>query len=616
MTMMDPRLSGLDAMRAAAQRFVTVGLIAHVPIIAGAAVATGNDPLLFGGVAAGLAALAIVLGGATPLAAAPTTAFSRALSAVALAGQVAVLVGGVAGSPWQLDAHMYFFAMLAVLISLLDARAWLLAAAAVALHHLGLNAVVPELLYPGGSDLGRVLLHALVLAVMTVAAMAIIARVTALFAEAEQAAAAAAAAARARAEAAEETRRQADERAAAERREVAERLNAEIGAVVAAAGGGDFSARVTARFDDPTLQALADQTNRLVETAAAGIDAAKTTLNAIAAGDLDARMHGSFQGAFAELQRNLNATGDTLADLMRATRDGAAKVLLKAREIQADSEVLAGEAECQASSLEQTAATMEQMSATIRANAEHAAGATELAGQAQERARRGQDIVAQAVTAMGEIEASSSKITDIIGVIDGIAFQTNLLALNAAVEAARAGEAGKGFAVVASEVRSLSQRSAEAARDIKALIVESSEKVADGSRHVGAAGSSLEEILQSVAQVAQTVDEISSASREQSSGISEISAAISKMDESTQKNAALAERSASAARELTAAASAMSGGEETAEAPLPGGAAERAADADWMAVAAPAPEDVAPPPPAPASTRAATGGDPDDWAHF
>ena len=211
---------------------------------------------------------------------------------------------------------------------------------------------------------------------------------------------------------------------------------------------------------------------------------------------------------------------------------------------------LSSRTENQASSLQQTAASMEELTSTVKQNADSARQANQLAVSASEVAVRGGDVVGQVVDTMGSINASSKKIVDIIGVIDGIAFQTNILALNAAVEAARAGEQGRGFAVVASEVRSLAQRSASAAKEIKLLIDDSVNKVGAGSEQVAEAGRTMQEIVASVRRVTDIMGEIMSATHEQTSGIEQINQAISQMDQATQQNAALVEQAAAAAGSL------------------------------------------------------------------
>ncbi len=265
--------------------------------------------------------------------------------------------------------------------------------------------------------------------------------------------------------------------------------------------------------------------------------------------------------------------GDEIGALLRAVagmRDALRKVVGQVRgstdSIQhAAGEVAQGNAdlsrrtETAAASLQQTASSIEQLSGTVRQTADSARTANQLAASASSVAARGGEVVSQVVATMDEINASSKKIADIIGVIDGIAFQTNILALNAAVEAARAGEQGRGFAVVAGEVRSLAQRSAEAAREIKTLIGASVERVETGARLVGEAGSTMSEIVGSVQRVTDIIGEISAAAQEQSGGIGSVSAAVVQLDQATQQNAALVEESAAAAASLREQARQLAG---------------------------------------------------------
>jgi methyl-accepting chemotaxis protein len=239
-----------------------------------------------------------------------------------------------------------------------------------------------------------------------------------------------------------------------------------------------------------------------------------------------------------------------LIEVVGQVQQGSEVVSNAAQEIAKGNDDLSQRTQEQASSLEETAASMEEMTSIVKQNAENASHASQLAGGAREQAERGSQVVTQAVTAMGEISASSRKIADIVGLIDEIAFQTNLLSLNAAVEAARAGEQGRGFAVVASEVRNLSQRSAAAAREIKALINESVERVQTGSALVDQSGTALAGIVESVKKVTDIVAEIAAASQEQSAGIDQVNRAVMQMDEVTQQNAALVEEAAAAAREM------------------------------------------------------------------
>ncbi|MDR3423587.1 MAG: methyl-accepting chemotaxis protein [Alphaproteobacteria bacterium] len=281
-----------------------------------------------------------------------------------------------------------------------------------------------------------------------------------------------------------------------------------------------------------------------------GMNEAVKVLTGVAAGNLTEKMTLDYKGTFADIKKAVNATVDRLYDMVKNIIVAAQSVNSAASEIASGSTDLSQRTEEQASSLEETAASMEEITGTVKQNSSNAANANELSGKANQVASDGGKVVEDAVSAMGSIEKSSQKISDIIGVIDEIAFQTNLLALNAAVEAARAGDAGKGFAVVASEVRSLAGRSASASKEIKTLINESAQQVRTGATLVNQAGDTLKNIVSSVKQVSTIVSEIARASQEQANGIDEINTAITQMDEVTQQNAALVEENTAAAQSM------------------------------------------------------------------
>jgi len=267
-------------------------------------------------------------------------------------------------------------------------------------------------------------------------------------------------------------------------------------------------------------------------------------------GDLTRRLDASGQDELAQIAHGFNQFADKIAAVLLRIRGAADSVRVATSEIASGNQDLSGRTEGQASSLEQTAAAMEELTATVQQNAANAQQANRLAQEASQVASAGGAAVQQVVQTMSGIHGSSRKIEDIISVIDGIAFQTNILALNAAVEAARAGEQGRGFAVVATEVRQLAQRSATAAKEIKALIDESVGQVDAGSRLVQDAGQTMQQVEQSIRRVSAIVAEISNASQEQSTGIAEIGDAVSQMDQATQQNAALVEQAAAAAQSL------------------------------------------------------------------
>ena len=270
----------------------------------------------------------------------------------------------------------------------------------------------------------------------------------------------------------------------------------------------------------------------------------------VAAGDLSSEVAISGRDETAQLLRSLKEMNGNLANIVSEVRHGTSAITIAATEIASGNRDLSERTEEQASSLEETAASMEEITATVQKNADNAQHANQLAGEASGVAAKGGEMVGAVVQTMQAIEESSHKIVDIIGVIDGIAFQTNILALNAAVEAARAGEQGRGFAVVASEVRSLAQRSATAAREIKELINDSVGKINAGTSLVGGAGETMQEIVASIRKVAAIMDDITDANREQSAGIDEVNKAVVQMDSVTQQNAALVEQAAAAAESM------------------------------------------------------------------
>ena len=332
-------------------------------------------------------------------------------------------------------------------------------------------------------------------------------------------------------------------------------INDEIKRLATAAAAGDFTQRGDEAHFQYNFREMVAGLNRLMEVTDGNLAELSSLLQAIARGDLTARMEGDFHGVFARMRDDANATVAQLTSIISRIQAAADSISLAAGEIASGNADLSRRTEQQAANLEETAASMEELTSTVRQNAEHARQANQLAIGAHGVASQGGQVVGQVVTTMSAIEASSKKIADIISVIDGIAFQTNILALNAAVEAARAGEQGRGFAVVASEVRSLAQRSAGAAKEIKTLIDDSVEKVSEGSALVNQAGSTMGEIVTSVQRVTDIMAEISAASQEQSSGIEQVNQTVTQMDETTQQNAALVEEATAAARSMEEQAS-------------------------------------------------------------
>ncbi len=328
------------------------------------------------------------------------------------------------------------------------------------------------------------------------------------------------------------------------------KVEQEVAEIVDAASMGILTMRIGTEDKQGFFSSLSVGINNLLGTTQQALDTTSEVLNLVARGDLTRTIDGDYAGIFGQLKDDTNATVERLREVVGRIKDTSDAINIASKEIAAGNQDLSSRTEEQASSLEETASSMEELNATVKQNAENARQANELAHSSNEIASRGGEMVKRVVSTMGDIQDSSRKIADIIGVIDSIAFQTNILALNAAVEAARAGEQGRGFAVVATEVRNLAQRSATAAKEIKALIAESVDKVEGGAKLVQQAGSTMDEVVNSFQRVAALVGDITAASREQSSGIEQVTQAVSQMDEVTQQNAALVEEAAAAAESL------------------------------------------------------------------
>ncbi|MEC9346507.1 MAG: methyl-accepting chemotaxis protein [Pseudomonadota bacterium] len=327
--------------------------------------------------------------------------------------------------------------------------------------------------------------------------------------------------------------------------------------VVEQAAAGDFSARIDLEGKREFILAMGQAINGLCEKVERAMDDVSDMLSSLANGDLTRRIENSYHGVLERVRTDANTTAERLAQIVADVQQAATELSHTAAEISSGSMDLSRRTEQQAASLEETAASMEELAATVRANAKNARKASELSGAARSQAAEGGRVVTEAVAAMNPIEESAKKISDIIGIVGEIAFQTNLLALNAAVEAARAGEAGKGFAVVASEVRTLAERTSEAAKDIKGLISTSNGHVQNGVKLVQQTGEALKMMLKSTEEAASVVLEIASASDEQSNGIAEVNTAVTHMDEMTQQNSAMVEQNTAAAKSLEEQAAAL-----------------------------------------------------------
>ena len=298
------------------------------------------------------------------------------------------------------------------------------------------------------------------------------------------------------------------------------------------------------------LEAREKEASEQVESISESVTNFSGVFDAMARGDLSRRMRGEFDPSFSTLKVSANTMADRLAEIVTQADAVSTNISSSVKRIATGGQDLSDRTEQQAATLEETSASMEQLTATVKGNAENAQQASRLASEAREVAVKGGEIVTETVEAMKQIDGSSQKISDIMGIIDDIAFQTNLLALNAAVEAARAGDAGKGFAVVATEVRSLAQRSAESSKEIQALIAESGSHVRSGVDLVSRTGEALEAILSSIRNTADIVSEIATASSEQAQGLDEVHSAVAQMDHMTQHNAAMVQEFASAAASM------------------------------------------------------------------
>jgi methyl-accepting chemotaxis protein len=331
-------------------------------------------------------------------------------------------------------------------------------------------------------------------------------------------------------------------------------LQGKISEVVTAGVAGDLTRRIDAQFDDRELTSLAEGVNRLMDTMDRGVTETGKVLAAMAQTDLTHRVTGAYQGAFARLKNDTNAVADRLSEIVGQLKETSRGLKTATGEILSGANDLSERTTKQAATIEETSAAMEQLATTVLQNAERAKEASSVSGNVTRTAEEGGKVMGDATNAMERITQSSAKISNIIGLIDDIAFQTNLLALNASVEAARAGDAGKGFAVVAVEVRRLAQSAASASSEVKVLIEQSGAEVKTGSKLVADAASRLQSMLEAARSSNELMDGIARESREQASSIEEVNTAIRQLDEMTQHNAALVEETNAAIEQTEAQA--------------------------------------------------------------
>ena len=336
-----------------------------------------------------------------------------------------------------------------------------------------------------------------------------------------------------------EMQRKADEASA----QMMRRLSDSFGQMVESARRGDFSARIDANFDDDVLNRLASGLNQMAETVEAGLARTTSVLGAVGQYDLAARVEGDFEGAFAVLQDGVNQTIDTLADIMTRLQDATGALRTESSSLEHGFSDLSNRTAQQAASIQETSAAVNLLTESVKQNAERAETAQQRSAEAKQGASKGGEVMREATDAMDRVAESSKKISEIVGLIDSIAFQTNLLSLNASVEAARAGEAGAGFAVVAQEVRKLAQSAANASGDIRDLIERSGADVRDGVELVAKASESLTSILSGVEETNGLVSEITRDAADQASRLAEVNTAIEHIDTVTQQNAALVDQS-------------------------------------------------------------------------
>jgi methyl-accepting chemotaxis protein len=472
-------------------------------------------------------------------------------AALVWVGQAIVLNAAMAGHPWQIDMHMVYFAILACTMALNDVRATLAAAGLIALHHLSLTFLMPALVFPS-SDLSenipRTAFHAAVVVFETAALIAAIVIRKRLTSKQDQQARDLAASiedarnARDRAEAALTE-------AEAARRD-AESAQSEAEAALRRAETESAHAREADQRAARAAEREATEREAFLQKQIAVVEALRKSLRRLRNADLRAEIETPLAPEYEDLREDFNVALEEMRKVIQTVQKNAQVIGGETESVVSAASDMSHRTEAQASQLAEVAETVSRLNQTVRATAESALSAKNEADKTQAEVQTGADLVRQAVEAMGAIEASSSQIQKIVGVIDDIAFQTNLLALNANVEAARAGESGRGFAVVASEVRSLAQRSSQAAQEIKALIAESDVRVNQGVGLVRKTGEANTSVLAAVEDILARIVDIASGAEEQARRLNEINGALATLDQATQRNAAMFEETTAAGQAL------------------------------------------------------------------
>ncbi|MDF0596378.1 methyl-accepting chemotaxis protein [Psychromarinibacter halotolerans] len=545
--------SELEKSRDTATRRLMMCAWAGVPVVALVVLLTGSQSWVAVGISAAFAGLGQVgmrTGGR----------LGRIAVGQGMVGQAIGLTAAFAGHPWQLDAHMSFFAVLAAMVALVGVRAILFAAGTIVLHHVSLSILLPSLVYPSSdilANIERSLFHGAIVLVET-AALVIAVRVRLKMDAESQARNAALAEAKQTTDEALEKARAAQSEAEADRVE-AEAARSRAEAATATVQAQQAEADAAQQRMREAEEREAESRRKMTEQLGEVLDKLKIALRGLSNGDLNTRIGTAFAEEYEPLRADFNEALTQLSEALRDVADYTDRIRNDASQINSSSEELSIRTERQAATLQETAAALTALTASVDEAASMAEDASSYAGEAQDKASAGGEIVERTVAAMGLIESSSGKIARITNVIDDIAFQTNLLALNAGVEAARAGDAGRGFAVVASEVRALAQRSSEAAREISQLISSSGEQVQEGVQLVGRTGEALEGIVTAVRETAERIGRIATETRAQSGSLSEITSAANELDKVTKQNAAMFEETTAAVGSMNAGAEGLAG---------------------------------------------------------